>query len=110
MVVTNIRQTRLCYKGTDKQTFERFDTEALAQDEKQLRKFIFLLHASRMVPLHGPSHLVALVQESENVGRELTNEFYAQYAFARRSRLRRRRRLSPADPERFCYLADLEKD
>ncbi len=43
ILVTNIRQTRLYYKGTDKQTYERFDTEALAGDEKQLRKFVFLL-------------------------------------------------------------------
>ena len=69
ILVTNIRQTRLYYKGTDKRTFERFETEALALDEKQLRKFVFLLHASRMVPPHGPSHLDMLVQESEKVGR-----------------------------------------
>ncbi len=65
-------------KGLDKQTFECFETAALVQDEKQLRKFVFLLHESRMVPLHGPSHLDALVQESEKVGRDLTIEFYAQ--------------------------------
>ena len=34
--------------------------------------FVFLLHASRMVPLHGPSHLDALFQESEKVSRDLT--------------------------------------
>jgi Eco57I restriction-modification methylase/Putative RNA methylase family UPF0020 len=95
IVVTNIRQTRLYYKGTDKQTFERFDTEGLSQDEKQLRKFVFLLHASRLAPPHGPSHLDALVQESEKVGRDLTIEFYAQYAFARRSTLSRLRWLNP---------------
>ena len=94
-LVTNIRQTRLYYKGTDKQTFERFDTEALAQDEKHLRKFVFLLDASRMVPLHGPSHLDALIQESEKVGSELTVEFYARYAFARRSALSRLRWSNP---------------
>ena len=85
ILVTNIRQTRLYYKGTDKQTFERFDTDVLAQDDKHLRKFVFLLHASRMVPLHGPSHLDSLFQESEKVGSELTLEFYAHYDFARRS-------------------------
>ncbi len=53
ILVTNIRQTRLYYKGTDKQTYERFDTEALAADERQLKKFVFLLHASRMVPRTG---------------------------------------------------------
>ena len=38
-----------------------------------------------MVPLHGPCHLDTLFQESEKVGRELTREFYAEYAFIRRS-------------------------
>jgi hypothetical protein len=99
IIVTNVRQTRLYYKGTDKQTFERFDTEALAHEDKQLRKFIFLLHASRMVPLHGPSHLDALFQESEKVGRDLTQQFYGQYSFARRSALSRLRYANPGvDP------------
>ncbi|MFI5455560.1 MAG: Eco57I restriction-modification methylase domain-containing protein [Isosphaerales bacterium] len=95
ILVTNIRQTRLYYKGTDKQTFERFDTEVLAQNETHLRKFVFLLHASRMVPLHGASHLDSLFQESEKVGSELTLEFYAHYAFARRSALSRLRWTNP---------------
>ena len=67
ILVTNIRQTRLYYKGTDKQTYERFDTETLAADERQLRKFVFLLHANRVVPLSRsvPSrHAVSGVGES----------------------------------------------
>ncbi len=92
ILVTNIRQTRLYYKGTDKQTYERFDTETLAADERQLRKFVFLLHANRMVPPHGPCHLDTLFQESEKVGRELTREVYAEYAFIRRSTLSMLRR------------------
>ncbi len=95
ILVTNIRQTRLYYKGTDKQTYERFDTEALAADDRQLRKFVFLLHASRMVPTHGPCHLDTLFQESEKVGRELTREVYAEYAFIRRSTLAMLRRANP---------------
>ena len=95
IIVTNIRQTRLYYKGTDKQTFERFDTESLAQEDRQLRKFVFLLHASRMVPLHGPSHLDTLFQESEKVGRDLTQQFYGHYSFARKSALSRLRWANP---------------
>jgi hypothetical protein len=95
ILVTNIRQTRLYYKGTDKVTYERFDTEALASDERQLRKFVFLLHANRMVPPHGPCHLDALIHESEKVGRELTREVYAEYAFIRRSTLAMLRRANP---------------
>ena len=95
ILVTNIRQTRLYYKGTDKQTYERFDTEALAADDRQLKKFAFLLHASRMVPLHGPCHLDALLQDSEKVGREVTKEVYAEYAFIRKSTLSRLRWANP---------------
>jgi Eco57I restriction-modification methylase len=95
ILVTNIRQTRLYSKGADKQTYERFDTEHLAADERQLRKFVFLLHANRMVPAHGSCHLDTLFQESEKVGRELTKEVYAEYAFIRRSTLSRLRWANP---------------
>ena len=54
--------------------YERFDTEALAGDDRQLKKFVFLLHASRMVPAHGPCHLDALLQDSEKVGREMRKQ------------------------------------
>ena len=64
-------------------------------DERQLKKFVFLLHANRMVPLHGPCHLDALLQESEKVGRELTKEVYAEYAFIRQSTLSRLRWANP---------------
>ncbi len=95
IVVTNVRQTRLYYKGTDKQTFERFDTEALAQDDRQFRKFAFLLGSDRMVPAYGPCHLDTLFQESEKVGRELTKEVYAHYSFIRRTVLSRLRWANP---------------
>jgi hypothetical protein len=95
ILVTNIRQTRLYYKGADKQTYERFDTEALASDDRQLKKFVFLLHAGRMVPAHGPCHLDALLQDSEKIGREVTKEVYAEYAFVRRSTLTQLRRANP---------------
>jgi hypothetical protein len=106
ILVTNIRETRLYYKGADKQTYERFNTEALAADERQLKKFVFLLHAARMIPAHGPCHLDALLQDSEKVGREVTNEVYAEYAFIRRSTLTRLRRANPeVDPHLILACA-----
>ncbi len=89
IIVTSMRQTRLYYKGTDTQTYELFDAEALAANENLLRKFVFLLGADRVVPTSGRCHLVELLNESEKVGRELTKKFYVQYgdmrqdAFAR---------------------------
>ncbi len=80
IVVTSIRQTRLYHKGSDKQTYERFDTEQLADDEAVLRRFLFLLGADRVVPPSGECHFYGLLAESEKVGRELTKEFYVNYA------------------------------
>jgi hypothetical protein len=80
IIVTSIRQTRLYYKGCDQRTFERFDTERLADDEAMLRKFVFLLGAERVVPVVGRCHLYALRDASETAGRELTKKFYVEYA------------------------------
>ena len=43
IIVTSIRQTRLYHKGSDQYTFERFDTEAMARDEAQRKRFVFPL-------------------------------------------------------------------
>ena len=80
IVVTSMRETRLYYKGSNQQTYERFETARLASDPALLRRFVFLLGAARVVPEHGDCHLYALMRESETVGRELTNQFYTHYA------------------------------
>jgi hypothetical protein len=80
ILVTSIRQTRLYHKGSDQHTYERFDTEQLADDEAALRRFLFLLGADRVVPQSGQCHFYGLLAESEKVGRELTKEFYVNYA------------------------------
>jgi hypothetical protein len=80
VIVTSIRQTRLYFKGADQQTFERFDTEKLAADPVQLKRFVFLLGADRVVPAVGRCHFYNLLQASEKIGRELTKEFYLRYA------------------------------
>ncbi len=80
IVVTSMRQTRLYHKGSDQHTYERFDTDALAKDEHQLKRFVYLLGADRVVPPAGQSHLYELLNASEKVGRELTKGFYVRYA------------------------------
>lgn len=47
IIVTSMRETRLYHKGSDQQTYERFDIHDLAENETTLRKFIFLLGAER---------------------------------------------------------------
>lgn len=80
IVVTSVRQTRLYSKGTDQQTYERFDTEELAESDALLKRFVFLLGAARVVPETGRCHFYDLLAESERVGKDLTKEFYLRYA------------------------------
>ena len=84
-LVTNLREIRLLHKGHDTQTFERFDTAAVAADDGLFRRFVFLLGADRVVPPGGgPNHLDAVLAASRKVGRELTEEFYREYRDLRR--------------------------
>ena len=80
VIVTSMRQTRLYDKGTDQQTYERFDTEDLADNDALLKRFVFLLGAERVVPESGRCHFYDLLAESERVGKDLTKEFYLRYA------------------------------
>jgi type I restriction-modification system DNA methylase subunit len=80
IIVTSMRETRLYHKGSNQQTYERFETTRLASDAALLKRFVFLLGAERVVPVQGESHLNALLKESESAGRELTNKFYQLYA------------------------------
>lgn len=80
IIVTSMRETRLYHKGSNQQTYERFETTRLASDAALLKRFVFLLGAERVVPAQGESHLNALLKESESAGRELTNKFYQLYA------------------------------
>jgi hypothetical protein len=98
IIVTSIRQTRLYYKGTDQQTYERFDTEQLADSEAVLKRFVFLLGAARVVPATGRCHFHELLAESEKVGKELTKEFYLRYADMRQDAFRRLCRDNPDVP------------
>ncbi len=108
IIVTSMRQTRLYFKGCDQQTYERFDTETLAGDDWQLRRFVFLLGAERMVPEKGECHLHELRAASEKVGKELTKEYYVRYADIRQDMLEQ---LAEANPEisRHDLLACAQK-
>ncbi len=98
IIVTSIRQTRLYGKGTDQQTYERFDTEELASSDALLKRFVFLFGAARVVPETGRCHFYDLLAESERVGKELTKEFYLRYAHMRQDAFQRLWRDNPAVP------------
>jgi hypothetical protein len=80
IIVTSMRETRLYHKGSNQQTYERFETVRLASEPALLRRFVFLLGAARVVPEAGQCHLYSLLHASTSVGRRLTNNFYAIYA------------------------------
>src|SRR5262249_27239392 len=97
-LVTNLKETRLYHKGHDLFTYERFDTAALAADADALRKFVYLLGAERVVPVTGRCHLDDLLAESHRIGRELTNDYYREYAALRRQTFEELRRHNPDIP------------
>lgn len=98
ILVTSMRETRLYHKGSNQQTFERFETVRLAREPARLKRFVFLLGAERVVPEKGDCHLDALLKASQTADRELTNRFYALYADIRRQMLDRLCRENPAAP------------
>ncbi len=99
VIVTNLHEVRLYHKGSDQQTYERFQIERLADDDAQLVKFVFLLGAERVVPAEGAPHFAALLAESEQVGRQLTKQFYTRYAEMRREAYARLAADNPAVPK-----------
>lgn len=107
IIITSIRQTRLYHKGSDQQTYERFDTEWLENDAA-LRRFLYLLGAERVVPAEGECHLAQLLAELEQVGRELTKEYYVRYANMRQGAYDQLSRDNPAVP-RHEVLARTQK-
>jgi Eco57I restriction-modification methylase len=108
IIVTSMRETRLYHKGSTQQTYERFDTERLADDELALRRFLFLLGAARVVPESGECHFNSLLAESERVGRELTKEFYVNYANMRQDAFEQLSRDNPT-VTRHDVLASTQK-
>lgn len=100
ILVTSMRETRLYHKGSNQQTYERFDTVRLATDAGLLKRFVFLFGAARVVPDSGPCHFYELLRGSETVGRELTNKFYSKYASIRQNVFARLRQENTAtDPK-----------
>jgi hypothetical protein len=96
IIITNLREIRLYFKGRDQYTFERFDLQRLRQDDAFLKRFVFLLGAERVVPLQGSCHLYDLLGDSERLTRDVTRKYYTDYA---RMRQKAFDRLSSANPE-----------
>jgi methylase of polypeptide subunit release factors len=96
ILVTSMRETRLYHKGSNQQTYERFETVRLANDPALLKRFVFLLGAARVVPDEGGCHFHELFRKSETVGRELTDRFYSLYAKLRQTVFARLRAENPA--------------
>jgi hypothetical protein len=105
IVVTNLREIRLYHKNHDQRTFERFEIQALAEQEAVFRQFVFLLGAERVVPLTGPGHLDELLKASERAGVDMTRSYYAEYSRLRREILAQLRQANPTIlPESLLFF------
>lgn len=93
-LVTNLKEIRLLSKRHDTHTFERFGLAAVAADEAEFRRFVFLLGADRLIAPGGP-HLNGLLTESVAIGRQLTDQFYADYRDLRQTLFDRLRNHNP---------------
>lgn len=87
IIVTSMRELRLYAKHADQRSFERFTISELANDVNALRRFIYLLGAQRVLLADGNCHLDELFEASQQQGRRVTNEFYADYRRVRREML-----------------------
>ncbi|MSU80236.1 MAG: class I SAM-dependent DNA methyltransferase [Gemmataceae bacterium] len=97
-LVTNMREIRLLHKGHDLFSYERFETRTLADDDAALKRFVYLLGAERVVPTTAGTHLDTLLADSRRIGRELTNDYYHEYATLRRQTFHELRRANPTIP------------
>lgn len=97
ILVTNLRQIRLYHKGHTQREYERWDVAEMARDERELRRFVFVLGAERVVPGERPGHLNELLEASVKAGEAVTQQFYAEYARIRRELFRS---LGEHNPER----------
>ncbi|HEX3151643.1 MAG TPA: N-6 DNA methylase [Gemmataceae bacterium] len=95
-LVTNLNEMRLYHKGHDQFTYERFYLAMIAARDDAFRQFAFLLGAPRVVLADGSCHLDTLLQDSREIGRELTNDFYREY---RRLREKTFHAIRGANPE-----------
>jgi type I restriction-modification system DNA methylase subunit len=84
VIVSNVVEIRL-YHITDQSRYERFELRTLHESE-QLRRFLFLLHRSRLLNAtnpNAPSELDALHEQRKEQERTISNEFYGKYKAAR---------------------------
>jgi methylase of polypeptide subunit release factors len=84
IIVTNLREIRLYHKGHTYRAFERFELRQIAEDEREFRRFVFTLGATRVVLDDGTTHLDALLGASRAAGEALTQHYYKTYAALRR--------------------------
>ncbi len=104
-LVTNLREIRLYHKGHDTSSFETFDTEKLAADDAEFRRFVAILGAERVAGAAGRNHLDDLLTDSRKIGRKLTADYYHEYRDLREHTFRALRTHNPDRPARDLLAA-----
>ncbi len=94
VIVSNFLEIRF-YHHTDQSRYERFDVMQL-HDEKELLRFLFLLHKDRLILEHGESGTEQLYRERQTEEQKITKDFYKDY---KKSRLDLFRHLHTQNPE-----------
>jgi hypothetical protein len=105
ILVTSMREVRLYYKGANQRTYERWLIADLARDDREFKRFVFLLGAERVVPESGRSHLYELLEASKQAGEKLTQGYYApsMREFAARSWRGSRARIPACCRPKCCW-------
>ena len=75
VLVSNYGEIRLYAYGKGRKNYESFDLTALADSERQYKRFILLLSAQNL--LGGKT--LSLLNESEQTDKDITDKFYREY-------------------------------
>jgi len=82
-------------QGTDQQTYERFDTEQLADSDALLKRFVFLLGAAAWSPRRAAAISTICWPSRSGSAKDLTKGFYLRYADMREDAFERLCRDNP---------------
>ncbi|WP_066834496.1 Eco57I restriction-modification methylase domain-containing protein [Rufibacter ruber] len=101
VLVSNFLEIRL-YHHADQSRYERFDVLRL-HEEKELLRFLFLLHKDRLLLEHGEAATEQLFRERQAEEQNITKHFYKDYKTSRLDLFQHLRSQNPDVPELVIF-------
>ncbi|WP_181304825.1 hypothetical protein [Rufibacter sp. XAAS-G3-1] len=101
VLVSNFLEIRL-YHHSDQSRYERFDVMHL-HEEKELLRFLFLLHKDRLLLEHGEATTEQLFRERQAEEQNITKDFYQDYKTSRLHLFEHLRGQNPHVPELVIF-------